>query len=233
MQTASSLLNHSPRIARGRLWQTLLTQFPPSRVNYLAHALLAGPESHFRLGGLLGDFVKGTPDSFDPRLPPGVVTGIALHRQIDCYADTHPAFQASRGRVSALRRRYAGVMIDMFYDHFLARQWPRYCDQPLDEFAEDTYTLLANHTAILPSRLRGILPHMRERNWLVSYADADGIGTALDSISRHRLTRPNPLAGGVEELLSGYAGFEADFEAFMDAAVAFAHAWRTKAATNR
>ncbi|MBL8495996.1 MAG: DUF479 domain-containing protein [Rhodocyclaceae bacterium] len=202
-------------------------------MNYLAHALLAGPDPESRLGGLLGDFVKGTPDGFDPRLPPGVVAGIALHRQIDRYADTHPAFQASRRRVSAQRRRYAGVMIDMFYDHFLARHWLRYCSQPLGEFAEETYALLADHAAILPPRLRGMLPHMREQNWLVSYACAAGIGTALDGISRHRLTRPNPLAGGVDELLSGYGGFEADFDTFMAAAVAFAHDWRAKAGANR
>ena len=207
--------------------------FPTTHVNYLAHALLAGPDPDSRLGGLLGDFVKGTPASFDPRLPPGVVAGIALHRQIDRYADTHPAFQASRGRVSALRRRYAGVMINMFYDHFLALGWSRYCDQPLDEFAAETYALLADHALLLPPRLRGMLPHMREQNWLVSYACAAGIGTALDGISRHRLTRPNPLAGGVEELLSNYADLETDFGTFMDAAVAFAHAWRNRPAANR
>ncbi len=202
-------------------------------MNYLAHALLAGPDPESRLGGLLGDFVKGTPASFDPRLPPGVVTGIALHRQIDRYADTHPAFQASRGRVSALRRRYSGIMIDMFYDHFLALQWSHYSDQTLHEFAADTYALLADHAALLPPRLRGLLPHMREQNWLVSYADAAGIGTALDGISRHRLMRANPLAGGVEELLSNYADMEADFGTFMGAAVAFAHAWRDRTTANR
>jgi acyl carrier protein phosphodiesterase len=180
-------------------------------MNYLAHAFLAGPQPASRLGGLLGDFVKGPLDSIARHYPHEVVTGIALHRRIDSYADRHPAFRRSRQRVSALRRRFSGVMVDMFYDHLLARQWSAYCAQPLEAFSADIYALLASNHMLLPARL-------------ASYRGIDAIGSALDRMSRYRLRRANPLAGAAEELHAGYAGYQADFRIFFADALAFCEA---------
>ncbi len=99
-------------------------------MNYLAHAVLAGPDPLLRLGGLMGDFVKGPLSPAPAHLPERLTQGLRLHRAIDAYAETHPAFCTSRARVSAPRRRVAGIMVDMFYDHFLARGWAAWPTAP-------------------------------------------------------------------------------------------------------
>lgn len=191
-------------------------------MNYLAHLLLAGEDPSLRLGGMLGDFVKGPlPGS----LPPEVAHGVALHRRIDAFTDGHPVFRTSRERVSVARRRYAGVMVDMFYDHFLAANWSVFCSVSLDRFSAEAYGLMETHIEVLPERLATILPSMRKHDWLTSYRDAAAIGRALDRMSSHRLRQPNGMAGGGDELLAAYAGFEADFHEFFPQALEFAREW--------
>jgi len=184
-------------------------------MNFLAHALLAGPDPGRRLGGMLGDFVKGRLDNAPAELPPAVVTGLVLHRRIDSYADAHHAFQRSRRRVSAERRRVAGIMIDMFYDHFLAVHWSQFGDEPLEHFTANLYRLLAAHEQLFPPRFASMFPYMHAADWLSNYRSLDAIGIALDRMSVRRLTRPNTLVGAVAELRENYAGFEEDFFAFL------------------
>ena len=187
-------------------------------MNFLAHAFLAGSLATDRVGGLMGDFIKGPlPGS----LPVDLAAGVELHRRIDSFADTHPAFQASRRRMSLARRRYAGVLVDMFYDHLLACHWHRFHAQSLKDFTRESYALLRVHEENLPPRLAGFLPSMEGDDWLASYAAVDTIGYALERMSR-RIPRQNPLAGGADELLKKYPEFEADFLAFLPDAEAFA-----------
>jgi acyl carrier protein phosphodiesterase len=194
-------------------------------MNFLAHALLAGSRPADRLGGILGDFVKGP---LPAGLPPDVAAGVALHRRIDSYADRHPAFRRSRSRVSPARRRYAGIMVDLFYDHFLARHWERYHPQALANFAAEIYELLGAHAALLPPRLAQILPLMRGQDWLASYRWADQVAGALDRMAVRRFTRPNGLAGAGADLGAAYAGFEADFAEFFPDALGYAQAMRVE-----
>lgn len=193
-------------------------------MNYLAHAYLAGDDESYRLGGILGDFVKG-PLTAD--WPVEVAQGIALHRRIDSYAETHPAFQRSRARVSAERRRYAGIMVDMFYDHLLAAHWSHFSSELLPDFAFGIYDLLDRHHVVLPERLNRVRIWMREENWLCAYGTLTGVGRALDGMAMHRLSKPGTLPGAVEELSNQYAGFAADFYEFMYDAVRFSQAQRT------
>lgn len=220
-------------------------------MNYLAHAVLAGPDPLLRLGGLMGDFVKGP-------LPPGtagiagaaplperLILGLRLHRAIDAYAETHPAFRASRARVSAERRRVAGIMVDLFYDHFLARDWAAWPAAPgfsafaanvdvtpagsgLAAYCAATYALFDAHAALLPPRLAEVAPLMAAHDWLGSYAEAATIALALDRMAARRFSRPTPLAGGGAELLMDYDGFAADFRAFFADALEFARQWRER-----
>ncbi|WP_255987499.1 acyl carrier protein phosphodiesterase [Chitinolyticbacter albus] len=193
-------------------------------MNYLAHLYLAGDEAADRVGGLMGDFVRGP---LPGALPPDLAAGVALHRAIDAWADTHPAFQASRARVSPVRRRVAGIMVDLYYDHFLARDWSRYHHLPLTDFAAMAYAETAARSDALPERLAQQLPNMRQYDWLASYADPANVGYALDRMAQ-RLRQPNSLAGAGEELLRDYAGFAADFALFLPDARAFAEAWRRR-----
>ncbi|WP_341676744.1 ACP phosphodiesterase [Niveibacterium sp. SC-1] len=190
-------------------------------MNYLAHAYLAAPDADCIVGGVMGDFVKGP---LPGALAPALARGVGLHRAIDSYAETHPAFQRSRARVSAGRRRVSGIMVDLFYDHFLAQDWARYVEEPLAHFSARVYALLAAQPA-LPERLEEVLPLMRTHDWLQSYARIEVVGRALDRMARYRLRQPNPLEGALEELQRDYAGFATDFAAFLPDARDFAQDW--------
>ena len=191
-------------------------------MNYLAHLFLAGPEPEALLGALMGDFVKGV---LDERYPAAITRALSLHRRIDTFTDAHPVTATSRSRISPQRRRFAGIMVDLFYDHFLARHWDEHSREPLDAFTARVYTLLQEHDALLPDRLRSIAPRMAQADWLASYARLESIHAALDRMSL-RLKRENRLAGAGAELEANYAALEADFRAFFPDLVRFAQASR-------
>lgn len=196
-------------------------------MNFLAHAWLAGESHDDRLGGLLGDFVKGP---LPAGLPAAVAEGVRLHRAIDSFADTHPAFRSACARVPAERRRAAGILVDMFFDHFLACRWEEFSEVPLPDFTADVYRLMAAHHPLLPPRLQRILPWMQADDWLASYREIESISFALDRMSQ-RLSRPGLLAGAGSVLREDRAAFEADFLAFMPDARRFADAHRASRIT--
>ncbi len=192
-------------------------------MNYLAHVYLAGPQVSDRVGGLLGDFVKGP---LPCGLPPDLASGVALHRFIDRYTDQHPVFLRSRQRISPSRRRFSGVMIDLIYDHFLARYWGSFSDEPLQLFTQGFYHSLDEYRDWLPVSLLAILERMRQRNWLAAYADLAVIGRALDQIGTHRIQRTNTLVGSLCELEAHYAELEQDFWDFIPDVMQQCSGWR-------
>ena len=179
-------------------------------MNYLAHLYLAEQSDEGLLGSLLGDFVKGR---LDDRYSVTVRRGIALHRAIDSFTDAHPRHLESRNRIGKARRRYAGIIIDVCYDHFLCRNWANYSQESLAGFSERVYDVLREYRDELPGRLHRIAPHMIADDWLGSYAELANVGRALDGISR-RITRSNPLAGALAEVEANYAALEGDFQRF-------------------
>ena len=182
-------------------------------MNYLAHLFLSRESPEAMTGGLLGDFVKG---AVGPQYSPAVRAGILLHRDIDRFTDAHPTVRASRALVSPPRRRFAGILVDVFYDHFLARRWAEFCPVPLAEFTEGVYGILWPQRANFPERLQHILPHMRADDWLGSYAELWAVDAALNGIARrfHRFPRAAAFAGGVQELERNYSELENQFRAF-------------------
>lgn len=191
-------------------------------MNFLAHLLLAGGEQAHQIGGLLGDFVKGPlPGS----LPADLALGVALHRQIDVQTDAHPLFRQSCGRISPARRRVAGIMVDLFYDHFLVCHWRRFCEQSLGDYLADFYATLAQRHDQLPARLQGLWPRMRDEAWLESYGEVDSVGWALNSLARRRTRLEAFLLGGGEELLWHYAELEQDFLALFPQLQDFSQSW--------
>jgi len=181
-------------------------------VNFLAHVLLAGARPSDQIGGLLGDFVKGP---LPCGLPPELARGVALHRFVDRSTDRHPLFIRSCQRISPERRRFAGIIIDMVYDHFLATHWHCYCNVPLTRYSQDFYRLLTEYLSFFPEGSFSVLAAMQRQDWLCGYADLAMIGRSLDHISRVRLKRVNSLAGAVIELETHYADLEQDFCDFM------------------
>jgi len=186
-------------------------------MNFLAHVMLSSHDGEEMVGNLLGDFVrKGEEGAFSER----VQRGIILHRRIDGFTDQHPVFIRSKRRIRPELRRYGGIAVDLFYDHFLAREFSSYHDIPLEQFADRFYRLLEEYEPQLPHRLQKIMPSMIARNWLVSYREVDTIERALSRISL-RLSRPNALGETAEELRLCYNDFAADFEAFFPELLAF------------
>lgn len=191
-------------------------------MNFLAHALLAGDEPALVVGGVVGDWIKGPlPGS----LPADLARGVALHRAIDGFAESHPAFRRSRARVSAARRRYAGVLVDIFYDHLLARDWAELHPRPFADYRHGVYLQVADRFDALPASCHRALNLMSSEDWFHGYARIDGIADVLARMSR-RARRPNPLAGGETEFLANAEGFRGDFQAWLVDARAFAQEWQ-------
>lgn len=179
-------------------------------MNYLAHLYLADDTPESLLGNLLGDFLRGVRVQ---DFPLEVQAGIRRHFQVDAFTDTHPVPLESRRRIAAPQRRFGGVLVDIFYDHFLARHWREFSSEPLEAFSQRAYAALASQETLLPERLRHALPRMREEDWLASYREVEGVRTTLRRLSR-RLRREHDLAAGVDELIRSYAALEADFRRF-------------------
>lgn len=183
-------------------------------MNYLAHLFLQRASPELLIGGLLGDFVKGTHGA--TRFTPTVQAGILLHRAIDRYTDGHATFRASTSLVSPARRRFAGILIDVFYDHFLACHWACYSEQSLEVFTHQAYTTLASQAENYPERLQRMLPLMTAQDWLASYMHVESVDAALHGIARRfqRYPRAAVLADGIQELLQNYAVLEQQFLKF-------------------
>jgi acyl carrier protein phosphodiesterase len=179
-------------------------------VNYLAHLFLSERTPESFIGNLLGDFIKGSSKYL---YPDEIRKGIELHQKIDTYTDSHQIFRSSKRLISPNRRRFAGVMIDVFYDHFLAKNWLDYSEIPLLDFSGRVYQVLQDNHNILPESLQRILPEIIAQDWLTSYKEVPAIDNTLKRISA-RIKRTNNLADGVEELKFNYQQLESDFSAF-------------------
>jgi acyl carrier protein phosphodiesterase len=190
-------------------------------MNHLAHALLAGDDDALRLGGMLGDFVRGAPDA---AWPSEVARGIRLHRAIDVYTDAHPEVLAAKARLAPPYRRYAGIMLDMWFDHCLARDFPRWSALPLARFSDELRALLGGHQPQLPTALQRFLVYMQAHDLPAAYAQPQVLGRALAGIGQ-RLQRANPLADALPVLRAQAPALDAHFEAFFPQLQAYARGW--------
>ncbi len=179
-------------------------------MNFLAHLYLAGENEDYVVGQMLADFLER---GWQERVSPGVLRGIRLHQQADLFTDQHELFRRSRERLPQHLRRYAGIVVDIFYDHLLANHWARFHDAPLDQFAQSRYRILEGRTEEMTDRMRAVLPILVERDWLTSYRSVEGVERALVGVSR-RLKRANPIAEAGAALRDDREGFEQDFLAF-------------------
>jgi acyl carrier protein phosphodiesterase len=192
-------------------------------MNHLAHALLAGDDADCMLGSLLGDFVHGrVPEG----LRNGVELGIRLHRAIDVFTDAHPVVVALRGRFVAPFRRYAGILLDVWFDHLLARDFPRWSTAPLAAFSDRVLALLQRRREELPPPMQGFVVYMRRNGLPAAYADSSVIGRALAGVGT-RLSRANPLHEALPVLQALDTELQAGFDEFFPHLVGYAQDWRT------
>lgn len=187
-------------------------------MNYLAHLALADGSPESILGNFLGDFAKGRPEG---RFAPAVVRGIRLHRSVDGFTDAHPVVHRAIGRFPTAHRRFAGIAIDMAFDHFLAARWEHVAPDEFRRCRRHAYAVLTARYAILPPRLQRILPSLRDDDWLGSYTRFQGMAFALERMSR-RLSRENPLAELADDIGANYDTLQSDFDVFWPDVQAFA-----------
>ena len=178
-------------------------------MNYLAHLHLGGDRPPQLLGSLYGDFVKGR---LEGRFGSEIEAAIQLHRRIDVFTDNHPLIEQARARFPRERRRVSGILIDLFFDHCLARDWAEYGAEPLPDFTARFYQVLMAQTD-LPERLAQIAPRMAAQDWLGSYSDFAVLEAVLSGMSR-RFSRPELLAGAMLELHTLYEALSSDFREF-------------------
>ena len=184
-------------------------------MNYLVHFLLAGDDDELQLGNLLGDFVKGRVERFEHHgLTERLRTGIQMHRAIDAFSDRHPAVRHSKEILSPEYGRLAGVIVDVFYDHVLARRWAEHHPRPLPEYTQDLYRTLRDNLHRMPSAVHPLITAMSGGDWLRGYASQRGIERALQGMAMRR-----PVAAGIGtagRLLSDhFERFSADFDEFL------------------
>ncbi|MEN8259993.1 MAG: ACP phosphodiesterase [Pseudomonadota bacterium] len=187
-------------------------------MNFLAHSYLAADTDESLIGNLMGDFVKGV---LKDQYQDTILEGIRQHRKIDSFADAHPCTLASRNLFSRRRRRFAGIIVDICYDHLLAKHWALFADVELADFIANVYRILDNYRSMLPENMNRTVQRMVAENWLGSYAHLDGVDFALNRMAR-RLKRANTLAGSVDEIKANYVHLEADFLIFFPLLIDFA-----------
>jgi len=172
-------------------------------MNYLAHLFLAKPTAASRAGNFLGDFITGTPESLADTLPPDLIDGIMMHRHIDAFTDSHPNFKTAKEFLSPERRRFAGIIVDMFADHFLAKNWEQYSTQSLSDFTKETKDLFHTLWDYFPENAQREATWMIEGKWFLRYQSIDGLEKSLTGIgnSRNRFT---PIIGSSETLKEHY-----------------------------
>jgi acyl carrier protein phosphodiesterase len=190
-------------------------------MNWLAHLHLSEDDVEVRLGNVIADFIKGEKRQ---ALNARIRRGVASHMFIDSFTDAHPVFLRSRQRISQAHRKFAGIVVDVFYDHFLSVRWSEYSAQPKRDFIDGIYADFDRYTELaLPDARRFVL-RMAEDDWLGEYETLAGIERTLDRVSG-RLKRPGLLVPLAAELSANYDGLAADFAEFYPALRAAVALW--------
>lgn len=179
-------------------------------MNYLAHLFLAGTNPEFILGNFIADHVKG---SDILKYSETVQKGISMHRAIDTYTDQHPVVKQSIARLRPDFHKYAGVIVDMYYDHFLSAHWNEYSPADLLSFTHTRYDILNTFQPILPTRSARLLFYMEKQNWLLSYGNFDGLQQAFNGMAR-RTTFVSNMEHAVANLKEDYTEFGNEFRQF-------------------
>ncbi len=192
-------------------------------MNFLAHLHVADPTPESRLGNLLGDFVRGLPD--DDRFSPEIWHAIKMHRHVDAFTDSDPAWKRSRDRLSPNLRRFAGIVVDVFYDHFLIKNWAQFePSRTVVDFIAECHDDLRSVMDEAPHEAREVLALMESEGWLISYESISGIDHALYRIS-HRSPILVPIRNSISELEENFEAMEADFQEFYPRLLAFVQDW--------
>ena len=181
-------------------------------MNFLAHIYLSFDDEEIAIGNFIADSVKSKKYR---KFPDKIQKGILLHRAIDSYTDVHPMHKQSSSRLYPIYRHYNRVIVDIFYDHFLAKNWAIYSDTPLAVYVDNFYSLLERHYTLLPKGVQRMMPYMISDNWLLNYAELEGIAKVLHGMNRRTQNR-SKMQHAMTELEEFYDSFEAEFTSFFE-----------------
>jgi acyl carrier protein phosphodiesterase len=179
-------------------------------MNVLAHIYLSGDSEKIIIGNYIGDYVKGR-DYL--KYPEQVRKGIILHRHIDDFTDRHPVVHRSKIHFSRKYHKYAGVVTDIIYDHFLTREWSLFSRRPLESVTYNFYRAMVNNYDILPDKVKEMMPFFIINNWIETYQTRRGIGRTLRTLSRNT-TLPNETRFAIRMLKKNYFTLLDDFMEF-------------------
>lgn len=179
-------------------------------MNYLAHLFLAPDSLEHRVGSLLGDFARGLQVDY---LLPAVVEGLKHHRSVDAFTDSHPQVRAAKALFSARRRRFAGVALDVLFDHYLLRHWAAFSTDCADAFIAEVYQDLDAGRSLMPRQMVTVTQRIIRYDWLTSYKELDTVGYALDRIAE-RIRFPHQFFGIIEDIHTHEEELEALFLSF-------------------
>lgn len=186
-------------------------------MNFLAHIYLSDENEHIKIGNFIADSIKGNNYS---HLPYQIQKGILLHREIDSFTDAHKIVKVSKRRLHERYRHYDGVIIDILYDHFLAKNWVNYSNIPLKEYTENFYEILRNNYEFLPDKIKNLMPYMIEDNWLLNYGNFQGIESVLHGMNR-RTKNKSQMHLAIEDLKLYYVELGNDFQLFFKELIEF------------
>jgi len=179
-------------------------------MNFLAHILLSNNDPDIEIGNFIGDAIKGKDYK---NYPIGLLKGMLLHRQIDSFTDIHPIVHQSKKRLHPRYGHYAGVIIDILYDHFLCVNWDTYSSIPIDIFISNFYKILENYSEHLPEEIIILRKRLISNDWFSNYKTIEGIGRVLNGMEK-RIKHPIPLGQGIEDLKKNYKALNQDFILF-------------------
>lgn len=181
-------------------------------MNFLAHIYLSGEDELLKIGNFAADSIRGKEYL---TYPLKIQQGVILHREIDTYTDTHPIWRQSKKIIVPQYNHYAAVIVDMYYDHFLAKNWNQYSQVPLEQYADVFYQSLIDNYEILPSKIKNFLHIMIAENWLVLYQTTEGLEYILSQMDK-RSKGISKMRFATKELIENYAEFETQFTAFFE-----------------
>jgi acyl carrier protein phosphodiesterase len=189
------------------------------KLNFLAHLYLSENYPKIMIGNFIADHIKGNQFT---HLDQRIQQGIKLHRQIDTYTDTHEVTRISKRRLHKRYGLFAGIIIDIFYDHYLAKNWKDYSAIPLKIYVNSVYNLINSHKEILPEKTIQMIPYMIKYNLLYNYRYKEGIKSVLEGMNR-RTNNKGQIDLAIIDLKQLDKDFEKDFESFFDDLQTFSH----------
>ena len=174
------------------------------------------------VGNFIGDFVKGK--DLDSRYGVGIARGVRLHREIDFFTDRHPIVKQSKDRLRPKYRHYSAVIVDVFYDHFLAKNWDAYSSEFLPDYTDSCYSVILSYDSVLPEEVKYMMNFMVKQNWLVNYARIEGIHRALTGMSR-RSKFDSKMEEASIDLKRDYELYENEFAEFFPSLMNYCSNW--------